>query len=153
MSVCSFSQNFSKPRIIKDSIGVTLYAFDENQINYIIKKLKEENLNNRLVNEMQKEINLLKLDNNTYKNLSDSLNTQIKTYTEIKINYDGQIQVYKKEIDILNKNIEDYKEIDNNFKEEIVDLKLKLKKKNGWIVKLVATNIITATLLILFILK
>lgn len=157
ISVSSFSQTSlkeitSKPRIIVDSTGITLTAFNEQQITYIIKELKISTLNKKVIKELEKQIELWRESNRLLTAERDTLKEQIQTYVEIKINLEGQVSIQQQKIDELNRNINDYKTIEENLKKEIEIYKDKIKRKNGWITKLAITNIVTATLLILIIL-
>ena len=146
----SFSRTISNPpRVIKDSSGATLYAFNTDQINTIIKKLKENDVNKKIIIQLQSEVALLKADNKLFSTVQDSLNQQVKTYLEIKINLEGEVSIKNNIIDSLNQNIVDYKLTDTNYNKEISDYKLKIKKKNGTIVKLVCINVATVVLLVL----
>jgi uncharacterized coiled-coil protein SlyX len=149
----SFSQTSlkditTKPKIITDSSGLTLIAFNEEQITYIIKEFKTSSINKKLIKELENQIILWKKSNRLLTNERDTLKKQIKTYIEIKINLEGQIYIQEQKIDELSKNLEDYKTIENNLNIEIKTYKGKIKRKNGWITKLIITNIITTSLLI-----
>ena len=119
LSVSSFSQNISKPLIIKDSSGLILYAFNITQINTIIKTLKENDINKKVIIQLQNQIALLEEDNQLLSSENDSLKANIKNYYEIKINLDQQVLVQKKIIDSLNLNATDYIDIENNYKNQI----------------------------------
>ena len=151
LSVSSFSQNISKPLIIKDSSGLILYAFNITQINTIIKTLKENDINKKVIIQLQNQIALLEEDNQLLSSENDSLKANIKNYYEIKINLDQQVLVQKKIIDSLNLNATDYIDIENNYKNQISIYKQKIKRKNNTIIKLVATNVVTIVILVLVI--
>lgn len=156
ISVSTFSQTTLKditanPKVITDSTGITFMAFNEEQVIAIIKELKAANINKKVIAELEKQVALLKTNNRLLMNERDTLKQQIQTYIELKINLEGQVQVKESIITNLNKNIEDYKQIETNLKAEIDVYKQKIKRKNGWIVKLVATNVVTVVLLILVI--
>lgn len=146
ISVSAISQNISKPIIIKDSLGITLLAFNEKQVDIIIKSMKDAEFSNKVIVELQKKI---KLENDRYnliKSENDTLKKNIQSYTEIKINLEQQISIKTKIIDELNKNILDYTTIGDNLNKEIIIYKEKIKTKNRKIITLLTTNIITLTL-------
>ncbi len=156
ISVSTFSQSISKeltskPKVIVDSTGITFLAFNEEQINTIIKELKKSDINKKIIIELEKKIDLMKKRDELQTKLNDSLNAQLKTFMKININLNGEISIQEKKIAELNKNIEDYKTIENNLKEEIEIYKGKIKRKNGMITKLIITNVITGVILILII--
>jgi hypothetical protein len=151
ISVSAISQNISKPIIIKDSLGITLIAFNEKQVDIIIKTMKDAEFSNKVIVELQKKI---KLENDRYnltKNENDTLKKNIQTYIEIKLNLEQQISIKTKIIDELNKNIIDYNKIEENLNKEILIYKERIKTKNRKIITLLTTNIITLTILILLI--
>jgi chromosome segregation ATPase len=111
-------------------------------------EFKTSSINKKLIKELENQIILWKKSNRLLTNERDTLKKQIKTYIEIKINLEGQIYIQEQKIDELSKNLEDYKTIENNLNIEIKTYKGKIKRKNGWITKLIITNIITTSLLI-----
>lgn len=138
--------------MLKDSTGLTLIAFNEEQVTIIIKELKEGKMNKRVISELEKQITLLKTSNKLLFDERDTLKAQIQTYIEIKMNLEGQVHIQQQKIDELNKNVEDYIKIEENLKKEIEVYKGKIKRKNGWIAKLSITNAITAGILIIILL-
>ncbi len=127
-------------------------AFDEEQLNFIIKGLKEGGIDKKVVKELEKQAKLLKASNALLRTEVDTLKKQISTYIEIKINLEEQVSVKEQKIENLSKNIEDYILIENNLNEIIDGYKQKIKRKNGWIIKLVGTNVVTVGIILLIIL-
>ena len=156
ISVSAFSQTTllktNKPIIIKDSTGITLLAFTPKQVNVIIKSLKNGDMNKDIITDLQKELFLSKLNNTLFKSVNDSLNKQISSYIEIKINLEQQVSVKQKINEDLNKNVSDYILIEDNLNKEINIYKQTIKRKNRTILKLAITNIITLGLLLFVIL-
>lgn len=147
-----FSQNISKPRILKDSTGLTLFAFNETQVNIIIKSLKENGVNKKVINELENKINLMKEDIFLLNSVNDTLNSKNKKILEIKINLQQEVSIQKKIIDNLNKNNTDYELKVSELNTKIIEYVDKIKRKNRWITKLVISNVITATILVLVLL-
>lgn len=152
----SFSQNsleIPKPIIQKDSSGITLIAFDKEGIDIIIKTLKEQNINKKIINQLEKKSTSLYNKNKIYKEKIDSLNKNIENYIQITINNKQEVELYEKKIENLEQNIIDYEKQKTNMSIIIKDYKNKIKRKNGHIYKLIGTNIVTATLLIIVLLN
>jgi chromosome segregation ATPase len=152
ISVSTFSQTISKPIVLKDSTGITLLAFNEEQVITIIKSLKENNINKKLIKELENQIGLLRTNNNLLLTERDTLKEQIKTFIEVKITLKEQVSVKQQKIEELESIIANYQEIETNLNTEVALLKDKIKKKNGWIGKLITTNIITGAILIFILL-
>ncbi len=129
-----------------------MLAFNESQVNDIIKGLKENNINKKLIKELENQIGLLKTNNDLLLSERDTLKTQIKTFIEIKINLDQQVSIKQQKIEELESIVGKYKNIETNLITEVSLLKEKIKKKNRWIGKLVTTNIITGAILLLILL-
>ncbi len=108
-------------------------------------------MNKKVIKEIEKQLKLLKQQNMFLKSENDSLKAQVQTYIEIKLGLENQVSLKVKENDNLNKNIIDASTIENNLNKEIEIYKQKIKRKNGWIIKLTASNIITVGLLALLI--
>ena len=131
MILMSFS---ASSQIISEQDNIKLLCFNKEQLNIILKDLKENNYNKLLIRELETKYIQL-----------DSLNN---TYLEIIINRDNQISIQEKIITDLNLNIEDYKKINS---EQIKEFKKKIRKKNNTIIKLTITNIITVAILLIVI--
>lgn len=151
----SFSQSFSNPKIIADSNGVEMLAFNTQQLDIIKQEILLSGLNKKRIRELNKKINLLLKKNDTYSALSDSLQEQYNTCIQISINKDGMIEVREKQIEDLKNAITDYQDIITNneiVKENmqvIIDnLKMKIKKKNMTITGLLIIDIIIIILVI-----
>ncbi len=153
LAVCCFSQTISKPRIIKDSSGVKMYAFDEKQVDILIKGLIKYKDGQKMVNELNKQLLLFKQKNTLFSQTNDTLKSNIKKCLEITINQKNEISIKEAVITDLNKNIEDYKQIIKNKTSEVDIYVQKVKKKNRLITKLIVTNAITGGLLIWIFIK
>lgn len=128
------SFNASSQNILTDN-DITLLAFNKEQLNVIVRALKENDYNKELIAELETKIGLL-----------DSLNN---TYLEIIINKDNQIHIQELIISNQSDNINDMNILNQ---EQIKQFKNKIKKKNKLITKLIITNVITVSLLIILIL-
>jgi len=164
MSIISFSQNGSmkekdyinSPKILIDSSGVELLAFTREDLDIIQKELKLAGLNNKKIKQLSKKINLLNDKLISYKELTDSLESQYNKCITITLDKNAIINVNEIQIDLLKEQIENYKNIKqnddvikNNLKITIDTIENKVKRKNKMIFGLTVTNILTATILIL----
>jgi hypothetical protein len=133
-SMICMSFNASSQTILTVN-DITLLAFNKEQLNVIVRALKENDYNKELIAELETKIGLL-----------DSLNN---TYLEIIINKDNQIHIQELIISNQSDNINDMNILNQ---EQIKQFKNKIKKKNKLITKLIITNVITVSLLIILIL-
>jgi len=146
----------NSPKILIDSSGVELLAFTREDLDIIQKELKLAGLNNKKIKQLSKKINLLNDKLISYKELTDSLESQYNKCITITLDKNAIINVNEIQIDLLKEQIENYKNIKqnddvikNNLKITIDTIENKVKRKNKMIFGLTVTNILTATILIL----
>jgi DNA-binding transcriptional MerR regulator len=153
MSVSAFSQTTLKqdyaPKVIRDSTGVTFFAFDSLQTTELIKGLKEVGWSKKQIKALEKQLGNIKWKSKKQGEKITKLENQVDSYIEIEINLKKQVAVKQKKIEELELNITDLETINNNLSTIKEEYEKKIKKLNKQKVLLIGTNVATLVLLIL----
>lgn len=140
LSISSFSQTTIK--VIKDSTGTTMFAFDKDQLNKIVKDLKSLEHNKTLVNAYDNKIKLLKEQVKYLQESNTVLTNNNNSYIAIKIKSDAQLEIQRLTIEEYKKIIDSHKGIETTYQSEIEILKSKLGKRNRQIFQLLAIDVV-----------
>jgi septal ring factor EnvC (AmiA/AmiB activator) len=153
MSVSGFSQTTSvqgyAPKVIKDSTGVTFFAFDSLQTTELIKGLKDVGWSKKQIKALEKQLKNVKWKSKKQGEQISELEKKVDYYIEIEMNLQKQVKVKQKKIEDLERNVEDLETINKNLstiKEQYESQIKKLKRRN---LILVGTNAITIIVLLL----
>ena len=153
MSVSAFSQTTSEqdyaPKVIRDSTGVTFFAFDSLQTIELIKGLKDVGWSKKQIRALEKQLGNVKWKSKKQGKKIVELENQVVSYVEIEINLKKQVDVKQKKIEELELNVSDLETINGNLSTIKDEYENKIKKLNKQKVLLIGANVATLVLLIL----
>jgi hypothetical protein len=137
-----FGQKYT-PKIIQDSTKTIYYGFTIEQSRKIAEKIKTGEICDKKTGAMQKEINLLKNDNEVCDSLVDSLQVNYKRVNEVNSNQLTIIKNKDAELVLM-------KDIETKQNETIGKQQKKIIRKNNLIKILTGTNILAILVIYFF---